>query len=123
MLDKDQHQTQEEALEWIKNGGDKPVPVEDITGDIVLEGTLGIAETEALHRRFSAILQAQLDMSIDCKNLNRVDAAGVQLLYALMKEAKARSIGLQWVNVSDVLKEAAKLMGLAEMMGFESKNA
>jgi len=111
---------QSDALDWIKQSDDEPEAVPDVSGDIVLTGSLGIAEAEAMHQQFSAILDAQVDISINADDLSRVDAAGVQLLYALVKEAKSHSINISWASASDALKDAATTLGLSEGMGFGS---
>jgi len=109
-----------DELDWIKQSDDEPEAASEVSGDIVLTGSLGIAEAEAMHQQFSAILDAQVDISINAADLSRVDAAGVQLLYALAKEAKSRSIKLTWESVSDALTGAASTLGLSEGMGFAS---
>jgi len=115
---------QNDSLDWIKSTGEEAgasaddSSVEPVSGDVVLEGSLGIAEAEPMHRQLLAVLDAQVDISIASEQLSRVDAAGVQLLYGFVKEAKARSIDLKWMSVSDALLEAATALGLNDNMGF-----
>ena len=111
-----------DSLDWIKGSNDA-VESDEVSGDIVLEGALGIAEAEAMHQQLSAILDAGVDISITSKNLSRVDAAGVQLLYAFVKEAKVRSLALTWESVSDALMEAVTVLGLCEGMAFKAQDA
>lgn len=92
-----------------------------VSGNIVLEGSLGIAEVEALHQRMTAILQANVDITISTEQLGRVDAAGAQLLYAFVREVKQRSLPLQWSSVSPALLEALNALGLTAPMGIEGK--
>ncbi|MBN4073200.1 STAS domain-containing protein [Mariprofundus ferrooxydans] len=119
---------QNDSLDWIKQAGEKPAAddvadVVDVSGDLVLEGSLGIAEAEMMHQTLSQILDAQVDISIQSEALSRVDAAGVQLIYAFVKEAKTRSVAVQWLSVSDVLRETAIILGLQDGMGFTAKAA
>ncbi|MFQ5518450.1 MAG: lipid asymmetry maintenance protein MlaB [Mariprofundus sp.] len=117
---------QGDSLDWIKGTGNEPdedVEQEPVSGDIVLEGSLGIAEAEAMHQTFASVLQANVDISIQSEALSRVDSAGTQLLYAFVKEAKQCSITLKWLSVSDVLKESAAALGLTDGMGFEDAGA
>jgi len=112
-----------DSLDWIKQADDSgETAVEAVSGDIVLEGSLGIAEAEAMHQRFASILDAGVDISIDSEDLSRVDAAGAQLLYAFVKEAGSRSIHLQWKSVSDALNAVTDTLGLTAGMGFEVKS-
>lgn len=120
----DESKQQVDSLDWIKGTGSgaeegETALEEFVNGDIVLEGSLGIAEAETMHQTFSSVLNADVDISIESEDLSRVDAAGVQLLYALVKEAKQRSITLKWVSISDELKEATDMLGLSQGMGFE----
>jgi len=110
------------SLDWIK-GSDDAVETDVISGDIVLEGALGIAEAEAMHQTLSAILDAGVDISITTEKLSRVDAAGAQLLYAFVKEAKTRSLALTWDSVSDALMETVTVLGLCEGMAFKAPDA
>jgi len=116
-----------DSLDWIKDSNDAvesdAVESDEISGDIVLDGALGIAEVEAMHQQLSAILDAGVEISIATKNLSSVDAAGVQLLYAFVKEAKIRSLALTWESVSDVLMETATVLGLCEGMAFKPSDA
>jgi len=116
---------QSDSLDWIKSADSESEvdSVAPVTGDIVLTGSLGIAEAEAMHQTLSAILDAQVDISIQSEALSRVDAAGVQLMYAFVKEARVRSITLTWESVSDALLEAATALGLNESMGFPAEQA
>jgi len=108
-----------DSLDWIKQGDEKASDdvVLDVSGDLLLEGSLGIAEAEAMHQRLSQILDAHVDITIQSEDLSRVDAAGVQLMYAFVKEAKSRSITVKWASVSDALEEAATMLGLHDGLG------
>jgi anti-anti-sigma regulatory factor len=109
----------DDTLDWIKGTEKQSADAdEDVSGDIVLKGALGIAEAEAMHHRLSRVLDANVDISIQSEDLSRVDAAGAQLLYALVKEAKSRSVSLKWESVSDALQETTDMLGLSEGMGF-----
>jgi len=110
----------DDSLDWIKGteeSADDSV-AEPVSGDIVLEGSLGIAEAEAMHQSLSRVLDAHVDVSIHSENLSRVDAAGAQLLYAFVKEAKKRALDVTWQSVSDTLRETATTLGLSAGMGF-----
>jgi len=114
----------DDTLDWIKGSGeaasgDAP---EVVSGDVILEGSLGISDAEAMHQLFVSILDAGVDISIDSEDLSRVDASGAQLLYAFVKEAGSRSIRLQWKSVSDALKEVTDTLGLTSGMGFEAES-
>jgi len=108
-----------DSLDWIKQGDDKSSDdaALDVSGDLVLEGSLGIAEVESMHQSLSQILDAHVDVTIQSEDLSRVDAAGVQLIYAFVKEAKSRSISVKWASLSETLVETATMLGLHDGLG------
>lgn len=101
----------EPAKDAVKSNG--------VSGDIVLEGKLGIADVKALHLKLSEVLLAHVDICIQAENVSRVDAAVVQLLYGFIKELKSNAIVFQWQSVSESLREAAQTLGLSEGMCFD----
>jgi len=109
---------QTDSLDWIKEGGDAAVDAEEVSGDLLLEGSLGIAEAESMHQTLLRILDAHVDIRIQSEALSRVDAAGAQLIYAFVKEAKNRSVAVCWESLSDALQETAATLGLTDGMGF-----
>ncbi len=115
----------EEAVGWIKAetaaadaDGSTAEADAPVSGEITLEGSLTIAEAEAMHLQLSQILNANVDITIEAEALSRVDTAGTQLIYAFVKEAKNRSLSLTWKSQSDALAECAATLGLTEGMGF-----
>jgi len=114
----------DDSLDWIK-GSDEALEVdkEAISGDIILEGVVSIAEAEVLHQTLSSVLGANIDITIESEGLGRIDAAGAQLLYAFIKEAKARSLSVTWKSVSDALLETTTVLGISEGMAFKVSDA
>ncbi|MDQ6993806.1 MAG: STAS domain-containing protein [Mariprofundus sp.] len=112
-----------EAVEWIKAAVtvDATAPEATHVSDIVvLEGSLCIADAEAMHQRLSQVLAIHSTITIQAEMLTRVDAAGLQLLYTLVKELKEHGGKVIWKSVSDELKEAAVAIGLTEAIGFSA---
>lgn len=114
-----QTKSSDDSLDWIKDTAEADVSAEEVSGDIVLEGVLGIAEAEAMHQQLSEVLNANVDISIESEKLSRVDAAGAQLLYAFVKEAKERSLTVTWKPVSNTLLETLSILGLSENMALK----
>jgi len=122
MMNKDKQPA--DSLDWIKGESAEDNAAEaEVSGNLNLEGSLGIAEAETLYQRLLAILDAQVDVCIESETLSRVDTAGVQLLYSFVKEANVRSMKVEWKSVSDALRENAAMLGLSENMGFEVADA
>lgn len=112
-------ETIENDLDWLTQTPEPESNVE-VSGDVVLQGQLCIADAEAMHQRLSKVLHAHVDITIDSEALSRVDAAGIQLLYALVREAKKRAVAVVWLSVSPALQEAADTLGLTQGMGFKA---
>jgi len=115
-------ENKDDTLDWIKKAGEEDAVTEseDISGNIVLEGRLGIAEAEEMYDVLNHVLHAHVDISIQTEGLSRVDAAGVQLLYGFVREAKKNESALTWLSVSDELRTSAECLGLHENMGFDA---
>jgi len=121
-MSKDKQQA--DSLDWIKGeSAESTEAAVEVSGDLSLEGSLGIAEADTVYQSLLALLDAQVDVCISSENLSRVDAAGAQLLYAFMKEAETRSIKVTWKSVSDALRETVATLGLSDNMGFEVAGA
>lgn len=53
---------------------------------------------------------------LDGAGVERVDTAALQLLVAFRREATARGQAPAWLGVSDVMREAAGVLGLAQAL-------
>lgn len=56
---------------------------------------------------------------IHAAEVERVDTAGIQLLYAFVQEARRRGITLEWDNPSQKLAAAAELLGMVSALEIE----
>ena len=50
-------------------------------------------------------------VTLDASGLVSVDTAGVQLLFALVKELKSKGCSVAWQSVPTVLSDTAKILG------------
>ena len=57
------------------------------------------------------------NVTLGTEALERVDAAGLQILIAFFKEARRRGMTVSCEQPSKVLIEAARLLGLSEELG------
>jgi ABC-type transporter Mla MlaB component len=55
-------------------------------------------------------------VTIDAKNVKRIDTAGLQLLCCWFLETKKKGISVVWQNTQGKFYESAMLLGLAEVM-------
>ncbi|MCP4289876.1 MAG: STAS domain-containing protein [Gammaproteobacteria bacterium] len=77
-----------------------------------LEGSLTIAEVSGLQETMLGMLNDGKAIKLSGGDVAQVDAAGLQLLAALMKEAVQRMTEVQWIEASAELRTAAAQLGL-----------
>lgn len=79
-----------------------------------LPADIGITQAAALRNEFLKFLKQDADITLEGGETERVHAAGLQLLTALLRGCRAAGHNWQWAEVSPALREAACGMGLAE---------
>jgi len=94
---------------------DSPAPSE-VSACIDLTGSLIINEVEIHRNTLINALQEGGDLMLDGGEIEQIDGAGLQLLAAFAKEAEKTGISYKWNSVSPVLCEAAKQLGLTEVL-------
>lgn len=79
-----------------------------------LNESLDISNVADCKVQFSQWLQQHKDdvMHVDAARVNRVDAAGIQLLVSLHLSAHVAAKDIQLHNVSETLQEGLKVLGL-----------
>ena len=95
--------------------GEAPETVADdvAAADVIdLGDSLTIRDVGELHGRLCAALDLGGDLRIDAGALEQVDAAGIQLLCALARDARNQGFELQWQGVSDRLAAGVRQLGL-----------
>ena len=98
-----------------KTDDQRPSP-NDVPLVIPLGEELLIAEVGDRHREWKRLLAGARRLELDGTRLARVDTAGLQLLAALMHEAKRRGVETRWRGVSAGLQETAGCLGLKAVM-------
>ncbi|GAB6039401.1 STAS domain-containing protein [Endothiovibrio diazotrophicus] len=87
-------------------------------GVVVLGEALDIAHVGELYERLVEVLRQGRQPALDATALERVDAAGVQLLAAYGRELKGLGGRLEWRGEPAApLREAARLLDLGEALG------
>ena len=88
---------------------------DDSVDRVDLGDCLTIAEVEALRGRLLTALDLG-DLRLAAADVEQIDAAGVQLLCAAVRDAQRRGRSLVWEGVSERLRAAAAQLGLAGQM-------
>jgi anti-anti-sigma regulatory factor len=83
---------------------------------IELEARTTIAHAADLHRTLLARLERGEDMVVDGTRVEEIDTAVLQLLTSLWRTCLTRGIACTWHGASDALRQAAALIGLADLL-------
>jgi len=84
---------------------------------------LGISGVGDLHTQILMELSEGHEIQFDVSQLERIDAAALQMIYAFSKEAATNGTPLVWNEPSEAFVKSAKLLGLAGLMNLESEMA
>ncbi len=79
---------------------------------IELSSMQAISQVSDLHRQLMEMLSSESDIAIDGSQVTSIDAASLQLIYALWKEADKSGKNISWQNPSGALCDAARLLGM-----------
>lgn len=81
---------------------------------------LGIAEVADVYATLLAALAEGSPVDLDISQLERVDAAALQMLYAFSKELATQGLSLTWTPPSEAFSRSIDLLGLAERMTLDN---
>lgn len=82
---------------------------------VALPADFRLADVAAVKAQLIAAFDAKA-VQLDAAGVERVDTAALQLLVAFRREAVARGIPPVWQGVSATVRDAAKLLGLAQAL-------
>ena len=78
-----------------------------------------IYEAEKLKVDFLAELSSQDELSLDMKNIQKIDIVGIQLLISLIKTAKKSNKKIQLIHITPSLKEQIESFSMSNSLGVE----
>ncbi len=85
---------------------------------------LNIAGTAELQKNLIDSINNNSEITIDITDPERIDTAGIQLLYSLVREARSREINLSWSGeIPDQLRKTAALVGLEKDLDLPPQTA
>jgi anti-anti-sigma regulatory factor len=85
---------------------------------IELDARLTIVQAAELHRTLVARVAGGGPVTVDGRRVEEIDTSILQLLTSLWRTSMERGISCTWQGVSDVLRQRAALIGVAEMLHF-----
>ena len=83
---------------------------------------LDIAKAGDFHQQLQSALGKGGEITLDGANIDRIDAAGLQLCLAFFRAASARKVKANWQAPSSALIRSAGLLGLSRELGLPDKN-
>lgn len=90
---------------------------------IILDETLNINTVLELHSKLIRALKDNDNLEIDAANVNNIDTASLQLLVVLKQEAFKLGKDIIFDFPSDKFIEAARLLGIDNMLGVDKSAA
>lgn len=98
---------------------DKVVKASRIEGKTRVQfgGCLDVASAASLKGELTKILKRKPPFDLDGSAVEKIDAAGLQVLLSFMTESRLRENEPQWVAVSESLKSASRQSGLGAGLG------
>lgn len=85
-------------------------------GAMTLGTDCTIREAPELHRRLLALLEGPRPVMLDATDVDRIDAAGVQLLAGFTVECMERGIPFGWRGRSPAFERAVHLLGIGALL-------
>jgi len=88
----------------------------DDHGKIDLDVSLTIAEVSPLYEHMLRIFDKYDKVQLNGDAIEQIDGAGIQLLAAFIKQAVEEHAQVEWIGVSDKLRESAEQLGLTDLL-------
>ena len=83
---------------------------------IALDADLRIGAAPALRDTLLAALGAGAPVDLDGSAVGQIDTAGLQVLAAFSRDARAAGLAVGWTGVSDSLRRGVAVLGLNELI-------
>ncbi|WP_168210887.1 STAS domain-containing protein [Persicimonas caeni] len=90
---------------------------------VTLPEQLGLAQVDELHAHLVDLLETTHEIVFDAGAVDRLDAAGVQLLCAAARATQQAGGSVSWRAVSPALVRAAEQLGLSEALLLPTEDA
>jgi len=87
---------------------------------VALPGNCTVKDAAALKQTLCSVAQESATVTIDITALERIDTSTMQLLCAFVRDRAARNQPVAWSGASQAFDEAARLLGVSELLAFGS---
>ncbi|PKM15409.1 MAG: anti-anti-sigma factor [Gammaproteobacteria bacterium HGW-Gammaproteobacteria-2] len=89
---------------------------------VALGAELRIGNANALQAMLREALASGDEIILDATDVRSADSAGLQLLYAFVRDSKARGITVSWQMSETILCRDAGLLGLDKALGLNGSH-
>ena len=89
---------------------------QNLSNEISLGEELTIQEVTDMKEKLATAFDSGSKILLKSDELTRVDGAGIQLLCAFFKEASIKQVEIAWTRENDLLKNAAKQLGMSNLL-------
>ena len=99
---------------------EKAQPVEEQTDDadghvFEIQSVQDISSVAGLHDELKSLFKHE-KVILDGSNVDRIDAASLQLLFAFIQEAKINEVDVAWRSPSEAMTRSVNLLGMEEAL-------
>jgi anti-anti-sigma regulatory factor len=84
--------------------------------ELTFGGVFDVGQAQGAYQVLNEALTRALPMELNTEQLERVDAAALQLLVAFRQAARERGLSFQWRAINPMLRSSVELLGLTEVL-------
>jgi ABC-type transporter Mla MlaB component len=89
---------------------------------VVLAANCSVKDAAALKISLCAVAKESAAVTLDIRTVERIDTSTMQLLCAFVRDRLGRNQRVTWQGESQALRDAARLLGVRALLGFEDAN-
>lgn len=118
----------EAVVEPVQAVAAAPAPADTLASEtagepvIVLAANCSVKDAAALKVSLSAVVKESTAVTLDTSAVERIDTATMQLLCAFVRDRSGRNQPVTWLGASQALQDAARLLGVRALLGFDEAN-
>lgn len=88
---------------------------------VSLGTALDIMHAKSLKTRLAAAIAKNIPVVLVSNKVEKADTAGLQLIYAFIKNVEMQGNTVSWKNPSDMLYQACKILGMSHAVKLANK--
>lgn len=84
--------------------------------ELTFQGVFDVGGARGAYEVLNEVLTRALPVELNTEQLERVDAAALQLLVAFRQAARERGLSFRWTGLSPALNSSAESLGLKDIL-------